>query len=69
VHLLRGVIDLAWRDGSGWHIADWKTDADTSGDGLNSRHADQVATYVRIWTYVTGRPREGLIVSVGRAQV
>jgi ATP-dependent exoDNAse (exonuclease V) beta subunit len=69
VHLLRGVIDVAWCSGgrSSWHIADWKTDAEMSGTGLKSRHTEQVGTYVRIWTDLSDQPADGRIVAVGKA--
>jgi ATP-dependent helicase/nuclease subunit A len=47
--LLRGVVDLAFRERGGWVIADWKTDADavTRRDTLTEQHRGQIELYAR----------------------
>jgi len=55
--LVRGVIDLAFREAAGWVIVDWKTDASRTEaelDGLVRRYAPQVRLYADIWTRITG---------------
>jgi len=64
--LLRGVIDMVYRNGDSWTLIDVKTDrvtADTVRD-LPDDHAyvRQVQAYAGLWTQVTGAP-------VGRAGI
>jgi len=64
--LVEGVIDLAFREGGGWVIADYKTgvfDATGAGDGRLDRYRRQVELYAACWTRVTGEPvRERVLV-------
>jgi ATP-dependent helicase/nuclease subunit A len=56
--LLRGVVDLAFREGAGWVVADWKTDADAAArrDALASRYRGQTELYAALWERLTGEP-------------
>jgi ATP-dependent helicase/nuclease subunit A len=57
--LVRGVIDLAFREAAGWAIVDWKTDAvGTPAElaGRASRYGPQVRLYADIWERITGEP-------------
>jgi ATP-dependent helicase/nuclease subunit A len=55
--LVRGVIDLAFREAAGWVVVDWKTDASRTLDDLADlvrRYRPQVRLYANIWTRITG---------------
>jgi ATP-dependent helicase/nuclease subunit A len=55
--LVRGVVDLAFREAAGWVIVDWKTDAARTPAELAERvrrYAPQVRLYAEIWTRITG---------------
>jgi ATP-dependent helicase/nuclease subunit A len=55
--LVRGVVDLAFREAAGWVIVDWKTDAARTPDELAERvrrYSPQVRLYAGIWTRITG---------------
>jgi ATP-dependent helicase/nuclease subunit A len=56
--LVRGVVDLAFREGGRWVIADWKTDAAAAArrDALVERYRAQVALYGGIWARISGEP-------------
>jgi ATP-dependent exoDNAse (exonuclease V) beta subunit len=57
--LVRGVVDLAFREGTGWVIVDWKTDAARTEAEIAERvrhHGPQVRLYAEIWERVTGEP-------------
>jgi ATP-dependent helicase/nuclease subunit A len=57
--LVRGVIDLAFREAAGWVIVDWKTDsARTPADVAErvGRYAPQVRLYAAVWARLTGEP-------------
>jgi ATP-dependent helicase/nuclease subunit A len=57
--LVRGVIDLAFREAAGWAIVDWKTDAVRTPVELAERtrhYAPQVRLYADIWARITGEP-------------
>jgi ATP-dependent helicase/nuclease subunit A len=52
-----GAIDLAYRDGEGWHLVDFKTDAvvdEVGAAGAVERHADQLNAYAHVWAAATG---------------
>jgi ATP-dependent helicase/nuclease subunit A len=77
--LLRGVVDLAFREGGGWVIADWKTDADAAArrDALTERYRGQIELYASLWERITGEPvvergiffvSSGEYVKIGKAQ-
>ena len=60
--LVRGVIDLAFREAAGWVIVDWKTDAVHTPAQLAERtrhYAPQVRLYADIWSRITGEPVAG----------
>jgi ATP-dependent helicase/nuclease subunit A len=68
--LVRGIIDLAFRETAGWVVADWKTDAVNSPAELGERtrrYAPQVRLYADIWTRITGEPvvERGLFFTAG----
>ncbi len=56
--ILRGVVDLAFRERDGWVIADWKTDTDaaTRRDRLTEHHRGQIELYASLWERITGEP-------------
>jgi ATP-dependent helicase/nuclease subunit A len=56
--VVRGVIDLAFREASGWVLVDYKTDPlrGRSLDALVRRHAPQVRLYARAWEQCTKEP-------------
>ena len=57
--LVRGVIDLVFREPAGWVVVDWKTDAAHTPEELAARtrrHAPQVRLYAEIWTRISGEP-------------
>jgi ATP-dependent helicase/nuclease subunit A len=61
--VLRGVIDLAYRDPDGWRIVDYKTDVDVSDpQALLERHGGQIHEYRAAWAALAGgrAPRAGL---------
>lgn len=59
--VLRGVMDLAYRAGDGWHIVDYKTDrlegVEDSEAELRLRYGRQVGDYRDAWERVTGAIR------------
>ena len=55
--LVRGVVDLAFREAAGWVIVDWKTDVfrtPAEMAALVRRYAPQVRLYAGIWSRITG---------------
>ena len=52
--LLRGTIDLLYRDADGWHIVDYKTDITTEAEARRKRYFDQLDSYARYWEELTG---------------
>ena len=68
--LVRGVVDLAFREAAGWVIVDWKTDAARTPAELAERvrrYAPQVRLYADIWTRIAGEPvaERGLFFTAG----
>ncbi len=56
--IVRGVIDLVFREPAGWVIVDYKTD-DREGEPVEllvEHYAEQVRLYAEAWTGVTGEP-------------
>ena len=59
--LIRGSIDLVFREEDGWVLVDWKTDrvAGENVESLAAYYAPQVRLYAEAWTEATGeRPKE-----------
>lgn len=56
--LVRGTIDLAFRDAGGWVLVDYKTDRvpATALERLTARYSPQVALYCQAWQAITGQP-------------
>lgn len=56
--LLRGVIDLVFKENSGWVIVDYKTDiaAKTNMEKLMEKYRLQLEIYAREWKNITGEP-------------
>ncbi|HWR97431.1 MAG TPA: UvrD-helicase domain-containing protein [Candidatus Methanoperedens sp.] len=57
--IVRGVVDLAFREDAGWAIVDWKTDVARSDAEIAERvgrYGPQVRLYAAIWARVTGEP-------------
>ncbi len=66
--LVRGVIDLVFREAGGWVIVDYKTDdRDESGLAeLAGYYAPQVRAYASAWSLLTGEPvAEAVLFFVG----
>ncbi|TMA73500.1 MAG: ATP-dependent deoxyribonuclease subunit A [Deltaproteobacteria bacterium] len=59
--LLEGVVDLAFRDGEGWTVVDFKTDARPES---HPQYAAQVRLYCRAITAATGLPAKGALLAV-----
>lgn len=58
-NVLRGVIDLVYRDVNGWHIVDYKTDvAETLDDAeaLRATYSPQLEAYRRYWSRLADAP-------------
>jgi ATP-dependent helicase/nuclease subunit A len=58
LHVLEGVIDLAFREPDGWVIVDYKTDVGRDPD-FPRRHASyrrQVDLYAEAWSRLSGEP-------------
>jgi ATP-dependent helicase/nuclease subunit A len=54
--IVRGAIDLVFKEEQGWVVVDYKTDASALG-GLNSlveKYRPQVALYAEAWEAITG---------------
>ena len=57
--VVRGVIDLAYRDEAGWHIVDYKTDpAETEEEAtaVKEQYQPQLEAYEAYWSRLTGAP-------------
>jgi ATP-dependent helicase/nuclease subunit A len=56
--VLHGVIDLAFFEGAGWVIVDYKTDAVTEGElsGLTAHYRPQVIAYAEAWQQLLSEP-------------
>ena len=54
--IVRGVIDLVFREADGWVVVDYKTDVAAADDvmPLVERYRDQVQAYSAAWTAMTG---------------
>jgi ATP-dependent exoDNAse (exonuclease V) beta subunit len=60
--LIDGQIDLAFENGGGWTVVDFKTDAELGG--AEDLYRRQVALYAHALTTITGQPARGLILKV-----
>ncbi|NQT53160.1 PD-(D/E)XK nuclease family protein, partial [bacterium] len=57
--LLRGVLDLVFREDDGWVVVDYKTDRVSAArplDGLVAHYLPQVRTYAEVWARLTDEP-------------
>ena len=56
--ILRGVIDLVFREEHGWTVVDYKTDARPASElpALVEHYRGQVETYAAFWQETTGEP-------------
>jgi ATP-dependent exoDNAse (exonuclease V) beta subunit len=54
--LVRGVIDLVFREPAGWVVVDWKTDAGAAGrqEALVEHYRGQLDLYARVFARITG---------------
>jgi ATP-dependent helicase/nuclease subunit A len=59
--LLEGVVDLAFRDGEGWTVVDFKTDARPES---HPQYAAQILLYCRAISAATGLPSRGALLAV-----
>ena len=59
--LLEGVVDLAFREPSGWTVVDFKTDA---RPGEHPQYAAQLQLYCEAITAATGQPAKGVLLGV-----
>jgi ATP-dependent helicase/nuclease subunit A len=66
-NVLSGTIDLVYRDGDGWTVVDYKTDADASAVDLALRHRAQLAAYEQAWRAISGAPTTARVVGARRA--
>ena len=70
--ILEGVIDLVFRDGDGWVVADYKTDTGEDPDSHKRLPAyrTQVELYAECWEQITGEPvHERLLVFTAQGRV
>ncbi len=56
--VVRGAVDLAFREKDGWILVDYKTDVvpKSGPDALIRRYAPQLELYARAWSRCTGQP-------------
>lgn len=55
--ILRGVIDLAFQEGGGWVIVDYKTDGQEQAfDELVEQYRGQLQTYAQAWQTIVRQP-------------
>lgn len=56
--VVEGVVDLVFREGGGWVVADWKTDLGDAADAPARRegYRRQVELYAACWEALTGEP-------------
>ncbi|GMV37932.1 MAG: ATP-dependent DNA helicase [Fimbriimonadales bacterium] len=56
--IVRGVIDLVFREDAGWVVADYKTDSvPSAGPGaLVEKYGPQIRAYAVAWRAITGEP-------------
>jgi ATP-dependent helicase/nuclease subunit A len=53
--IVRGTIDLIYREGGGWHLVDYKTNAvDNNPEALADHYKPQLRNYIQLWTQQTG---------------
>ena len=67
--LLSGVVDLAFRDGHGWAIRDYKTDILADSSELEERYRSQVHSYREAWEKVTGTATHVSITPIVRSRM
>jgi ATP-dependent exoDNAse (exonuclease V) beta subunit len=60
--LLEGVLDLAYRDGGGWVVVDYKTDADL--DSNREIYVRQLRWYLHALASATGESARGVLLHV-----
>ena len=60
--IIEGVVDLAFRERSGWTVIDFKTDAELAG--RKARYETQVLLYVEAIRAATGEGARGVLLSV-----
>ena len=57
VHVLHGVVDLAYRTTTGWELVDYKTDQLVAGlDRLVAQYAPQIQLYAAHWSRLVNQP-------------
>ena len=66
--LLSGVVDLAFRDGHGWAIRDYKTDILADSSELEERYRSQVHSYREAWEKITGTATQVSITPIVRSR-
>jgi ATP-dependent helicase/nuclease subunit A len=64
--LLSGVVDLAFGDGHGWAIRDYKTDMLADSPELEERYRSQLRSYGEAWEKVTGTATQVSIAPIVR---
>ncbi|MCG3196162.1 MAG: ATP-dependent helicase/nuclease subunit A [bacterium] len=52
--ILRGVIDLVFREGEGWVIVDYKSNSVADREWLKQKYRPQLMNYSRAWEQATG---------------
>jgi ATP-dependent helicase/nuclease subunit A len=60
--ILTGTIDMAFREGAGWVLVDYKTDAfaPEETERFVSYYAQQLKTYAHMWQDATSEPVQEL---------
>ena len=53
-NVISGIIDLIYKDESGWHIIDYKTNYEGDIDNLEEEYQIQLSTYVKAFRQATG---------------
>ena len=56
--MVRGSIDLVFKEDDGWVLVDYKTDSvkNSSIQQLTDKYAPQLRIYAQAWTKCTGEP-------------
>lgn len=69
--LLRGAVDLAFREDGGWVLVDYKTDSPRSGEveALARRYTPQLRLYADAWERITSEPVKELDLYFVRADL
>ncbi|MGQ9536772.1 MAG: UvrD-helicase domain-containing protein [Actinomycetota bacterium] len=69
--LVRGVVDLAFREEDGWVLVDYKTDRAAAADPLRTarRYAPQLLLYAAAWERIVGERVKEVIIHLADAGI